>query len=77
MSHVQIHRKDGGGYAVTIDGVDLSNSILHDGFSIEPADIRRADGSVLGWEVRLRLFADRLDADLPDSIVIAERDEVI
>lgn len=75
MAHVQIRKKDGGGYAVIIDGVDIGQHVMHDGFSIEPTDVRRVDGSVLGWEVRLRIFAQSLDADLPDAVVVAAKDE--
>lgn len=76
MAHVQIHKKDDGGYAVVINGVDIGKHVIRDGFSIQPADVRRVDGSFIGWEVSLRVFARTLDADLPDAVVLADREEV-
>lgn len=75
MAHVQINRKDGGGYAVVVDGVDIGQHVMHDGFSIEPTSHSTVAGEILGWVVHLKIFARSLDADLPDAVVVAERQD--
>lgn len=74
MAHVQIHAKPMSSdeardqeFTLTIDGVDISSSVLADGFEIELPDTFPRDAPI----VALRLTADVLDLDLPQSLLDA------
>lgn len=74
MAHVQIHAnprgKQGGDdpvFRMVVDGVDITDSVLGDGFSIEWPD----DLTYLPAIINLRLSADVLDLDLPQSLLDA------
>lgn len=69
MAHIQIAYgtpADGHPAArVLVDGVDITDAVLADGFGVEfEHDTRRA-------VVSMKLRADRLDLELPDSIIDA------
>jgi hypothetical protein len=60
MSHVQLVT-DQGITRIFVDGVDLTGSVLADGFKIY-------DGGS-GLTVSMKLHADVLEADLPDAVL--------
>lgn len=77
MAHVQIHAKSAsiidGVYGddqectVMVDGIDITDSVLADGFAIEwPEDMTRQNPIVC-----LRLSADILDIDMPRALLDA------
>lgn len=74
MAHVQISAarrgpalENGKTVMVKVDGVDLTDSLLADGLGIEwPQDVTIEDPIVV-----LRLAADVLDIDLPQSLLDA------
>lgn len=68
MAHVEIKPNAEGGSHVIVDGVDIGNHVLADGFAIHPNDN-------LGFTVSLTIFARTLDADLPESVIEALRSE--
>ena len=64
MAHISIARVDGR-YALTVDGHDLSPSVLTEGFGIDfTGDIP---------VVQMRVVATELDIDLPDAVIDAVR----
>ena len=70
MSHVEIKKVDGHPPVLLVDGVNLSNSVLADGFKIEFAD----DRDRFAAYVHMTVAAEVLDADLPDSVLVAIRE---
>ena len=68
MPHVQIrYGSEGGGVppaSVVVDGVDITDAVLRDGFGVEFPDDHHAI-------VSMRLRADRLDVDLPGAVLEA------
>lgn len=63
MTHVEL-KTSSAGTSLVVDGVEITPHVLHEGFSITPAE----DGKLL---VSLTIAADAVDADLPNAIVQA------
>lgn len=76
MSHVQIRigrdDADDRGAQVVVDGVDITKAVLADGFAIDITDYPKPSAVVT-----MRLRVDRLDMDLPESVLnVIETTEV-
>ena len=72
MARVQVRRDaDSGTVQLLVDGHDLSNAVLTEGFVIVPYG-----AGTTRFLVRLTVRADELDADLPDSVIEALRSDV-
>ena len=74
MAHVQIrYGSEGGGVppaSVVVDGVDITDAVMKDGFGVEfPADHHAV--------VSMRLRVNRLDLDLPAAVVDAVGVDVV
>lgn len=65
MAHVQITAGPGE-TKLLVDGVDITESVLAEGFGIDFSKVPA--GPVV---VSMKLRTDRLDLDLPDSIIDA------
>lgn len=72
MAHVQIKAGSGipGSGQVIVDGVDMTDCILAEGFAINCP--REPSGQ---WSVTMTLAADSLDVDLSDAVLNALRVE--
>ena len=75
MAHVQIRIGQADGddrlASVVVDGVDLTKAVLAEGFAVE------FNNPIQGKSlVTMTLRVDRLDMDLPDSVLNATQMEV-
>jgi hypothetical protein len=72
MAHIQIKTNgdDRHRVCVIVDGVDMAEHILADGFSINCPP-----GPSEEWSVTMTVCAESLDVDLPDAVLDAVRSE--
>ena len=69
-THVRIGRKLDGGHSLTVDGVEMSDKVLADGFTVQFGDFPDEPD-----RVTMTVAADVLDIDLPAAVVEAMREE--
>lgn len=63
MAHVKLGLGEAGKYQLSIDGTDLSLSVMAEGFAVDFTGVVPV--------VTMRLAADALDMDLPEAIIEA------